>query len=284
MGLDFNKRRKGESKREYAARMLGGNKEDYDSDGNKKSGGGSSSSSSSSSVKKAEEAAKKATKKTEEQAKIAFAPPTKTSEQLFQELWASKGMEGLKGQVSAIDAQINSAKADLTKALGVIDENPWLSESSRVGRGNRLNNLAAGTVNNLIGQRTGVVDTYNNTLTEINGAIGRNSADFTTNQGLAQGYLAFLTGQQETKINAASVATASAAASTDKTSSSGRSGGHKKLDPGVYQEGIGYIGKGTGYVGGVYHGQKGPDGVYFNPNEDMGYIASPEYANAMNGY
>jgi len=41
MGLDFSKRKKGESKREYAARMGGGAKEDYDSKGKKKTGANS---------------------------------------------------------------------------------------------------------------------------------------------------------------------------------------------------------------------------------------------------
>lgn len=46
MAINFDSRPAGMSKREYAASILGGSKEDYDNSGNKKSSGGSSSSSS----------------------------------------------------------------------------------------------------------------------------------------------------------------------------------------------------------------------------------------------
>lgn len=45
MAIDYSQRPSGMSKREYAASILGGSKEDYDSSGNKKSSGSSSSSS-----------------------------------------------------------------------------------------------------------------------------------------------------------------------------------------------------------------------------------------------
>jgi len=51
MAINFNKRAKGQSKREYAAQILGGSKDDYDSDGKKKSSSSKSSSSSQSSSK-----------------------------------------------------------------------------------------------------------------------------------------------------------------------------------------------------------------------------------------
>lgn len=278
MGLNFSKRGKGQSKREYAAQMLGGSKEDYNSDGSRKSSGGSSKSSSSS------KSSGPSQKTIDKAAKEAYKAPEKTSEQLFQELWSTKGMDALKGQVTAVDAEIASAKGDLTKALGVVDENPWLSESSRVGKGNRLNNLAAGTINNLIAKRAGVTDTYNNTLTEINGAVGRNNADFVTGQGLAQGYLTFLTGQQTVAQNAVQSTTkaATTAAKTPAASSAGGKG--TKYNTGTYVEGVGWKGSGAGYVGGVWHGVKSPDGNYYDPNSDMGYIASPEYQNKVNGW
>jgi hypothetical protein len=52
MALNFNKRAKGQSKREYAAQMLGGSKNDYNEDGSKKGSAKSSSSSSSKSSSK----------------------------------------------------------------------------------------------------------------------------------------------------------------------------------------------------------------------------------------
>lgn len=55
MAINFDQRPSGMSKREYAASILGGSKEDYDSSGNKKSAGSSSSKSSSGSTYKAKE-------------------------------------------------------------------------------------------------------------------------------------------------------------------------------------------------------------------------------------
>lgn len=52
MAIDYSQRPSGMSKREYAASILGGSKEDYDSSGNKKSASSSSSKSSSSSTYK----------------------------------------------------------------------------------------------------------------------------------------------------------------------------------------------------------------------------------------
>jgi hypothetical protein len=65
---------------------------------------------------------------------VAFAQPTKTSTELYNELYEQEGLKNVKEKIDAIEQTINEKKRALNKEETDIIKNPWLSEASRVGR------------------------------------------------------------------------------------------------------------------------------------------------------
>ena len=117
--------------------------------------------------------------------KDVFQKPSKTTEQYYQDAYNAAGLPD-------IFRKITQGKQQLTEAEGRISENPWLDEASRVGRVKRLNELASGTLGNLI-------DEYNAKLGEVSALVQRHSQDFSDNQKINEARLNFLLKQAEEK-------------------------------------------------------------------------------------
>lgn len=136
--------------------------------------------------------------------KQAFAKPAQSTEDMYNELFQSSGLADLKSKIATIDAKISDTKQQLTDSTGGINENPWLSEASRVGRVKRLTELANSTINNLLYEQGQAEKLYNTGLDEINAAITRRTTDFSTNQEIARSQLSYLTTRAENLATAAS--------------------------------------------------------------------------------
>jgi phage baseplate assembly protein gpV len=141
-----------------------------------------------------------------------FAAPSQSTTQVFNDAYGAAGLGDVKQQIIDLNSQINKARTDLTAATGSINENPWLSEASRVGRLGRLQDQAQATIGNLVNQQTQYKDLYAQGLNDINGMVTRHTADFTTNQQLNAQKLTYLVQQAE------GISTATQAAKTAKLS------------------------------------------------------------------
>ncbi len=117
--------------------------------------------------------------------KDVFQKPSKTTQQLYEEAYNAAGLGDLL-------KKITEGKQKLTDAEGRVSENPWLDEASRVGRVKRLQELAGGTLGNLL-------DEYKTKLAEVSDLVQRNSLDFTNNQKIDEARLNFLLKQVEEK-------------------------------------------------------------------------------------
>jgi LysM repeat protein len=73
---------------------------------------------------------------------VAFAQPTKTSTELYNELYAQGGLKDIQAKVDEISGNIAEKKKALSKEEASIMGNPWLSEASRVGRVKNLYEMA----------------------------------------------------------------------------------------------------------------------------------------------
>lgn len=132
--------------------------------------------------------------------KGAFEKPSKSSQQMFQEAFDSAGLADIKKQSQELIAEINRKKADLLKAVGAVNDNPWLTEASRVGRLRTLIELANGDIGNLIEQQKQLADLYTQGVTEVNAIVTRNTDDFNTDQARTQAKLNYLLKEAEERL------------------------------------------------------------------------------------
>ncbi len=130
-----------------------------------------------------------------------FTPPSKTTEQLFNDAYSSAGLADIKTKIQEKLDEINTAKQGLTDEQGNVNENPFLSEASRVGRISRLNDKAEAHIGNLTDELSQLTDLYNNGVGEVNSLVSRQTADFSANQSLNTEKLQYLLQKAETQIS-----------------------------------------------------------------------------------
>ena len=129
-----------------------------------------------------------------------FKKPSQTSQQLYEQAYSTSGLSDIKAKIQAIDDSIAQDRAELTDAIGKIDENPFLVETSRVGRGKRVLEQAERTINNKLTQRGQYQDLYNSGINEINNMVTRNQSDFNTDQTINTAKLNYLQKKAEQQI------------------------------------------------------------------------------------
>jgi hypothetical protein len=126
-----------------------------------------------------------------------FTPPQQSSVDFYNQLYGSSGLSDVKSQIQALNAQVAQRQQDFLDAQGTINENPFLSEASRVGRVSRLNDKAQAEINNLLQQQQQAQTIYQNGLGEINNVVQAHTQDFTLNQQLNSQKLNYLLAQAE---------------------------------------------------------------------------------------
>ncbi len=126
--------------------------------------------------------------------------PAPSTEALYTQKYSELGLQRIKDQIEQLNSTINTKKDEFNKALGGVNENPWLSESSRVGRAKRLQDLASADLANVIDQHKSLTDLYNSGINEINNHVTRATNDFQHEQTINQAKLNYLLKKAESNI------------------------------------------------------------------------------------
>jgi LysM repeat protein len=126
-----------------------------------------------------------------------FAKPSQSSQTMYQNAYDTAGLADVKTKISALMDEIAKDRSQLTDATGAIDENPFLTETSRVGRGKRLLDQAEAKINNKLEQVKQLQTVYDQGVGEINAMVTRNQNDFGTNQALDTAKLNYLVAKAE---------------------------------------------------------------------------------------
>lgn len=129
-----------------------------------------------------------------------FKKPSQTSQQLYQTAYDTSGLADLKKKIQTINDEITNDRALLTEAIGQIDENPFLTETSRVGRGKRILDQAEQKINNKLSQIKQYQDLYDGGINEINSMVTRNQNDFSTDQTINTAKLNYLQKKAEQQV------------------------------------------------------------------------------------
>jgi len=107
--------------------------------------------------------------------------PTKSETDLYNAAYSAAGLD-------ALQTKINARQNDLNTATGTINDNPWLDESSRVGRVRNLTTLANGDIKNWENE-------YKTKLQAVHDLVTRETADQTNLSTTNKNKLALLESQ-----------------------------------------------------------------------------------------
>lgn len=130
-----------------------------------------------------------------------FKKPSQTSQQIFDSAYASAGLADVKQSIDALNKEIAKDRAELTEAIGTIDENPFLTEKSRVGRGKRVLDQAEQKIGNKLAQVEAYQKLYDTGISEIDKKILRDQTDFTNDQNINTAQLNYLVAKAEKQIS-----------------------------------------------------------------------------------
>lgn len=129
----------------------------------------------------------------------AFKKPTKTTQQLYDEALTASGLTEIRAKVLAIDEEIARLRKEQRDAVAEIDENPFLTEKSRVGRGRRAYDQAQGTIDSLLEQKRSYNEFYDKGIQQINDLVARQQNDFGINQAIDEAKLNYLNKKLDTR-------------------------------------------------------------------------------------
>jgi hypothetical protein len=101
--------------------------------------------------------------------------PTVNLQQVYDNALNSGNVTGLQAQADAVQKQIDDRRVALTDATGKINDNPFYSEATRVGRVAKLNDVANSDINN-----------FTNQLGIATGKVSAAKADAQVKLGIAQ--------------------------------------------------------------------------------------------------
>lgn len=131
----------------------------------------------------------------------AFAKPKETTQAVYDHAYSSAGLDQLHAKIVSLIDSINAKKQTASDAIGTVNENPFLDEKSRVGRGKRVLDQANAEIQNEVDLLTQMQGLYTQGVTEVNNLVARTSADFKDNQTQAQAYLNYLQTKAQQKAD-----------------------------------------------------------------------------------
>lgn len=123
----------------------------------------------------------------------AFYVPEQQTQQLFDEAYDNSDLAEIKARMNNVDQQINKTRKDLAESIETIDENPFLSEDTRVGEGRRRLEQAETKIGNLQSRYKSLAERYNMGLGEIEGMVGRMDSDVARRNSTGMRKLNYLT-------------------------------------------------------------------------------------------
>jgi hypothetical protein len=129
-----------------------------------------------------------------------FKRPSETTEELYTRLYDTTGLADIKMQINTLMKEINADRQKTLEALAEVNENPWLSEKSRVGRGKRILEQLEARIGNKINEVDRLNALYTMGMSEIDRVIQRRTADFTQNQTVNTAKLNYLNAKMEKRV------------------------------------------------------------------------------------
>lgn len=158
-----------------------------------------------------------------ELSKQLFSAATAPNQQkLYEDAYNTAGLGTIKTKLADLNTKIADLTAKYTEKEGTINENPFLSEASRVGRLKRLNDQRNAEIGNVIDEYKSYADLYNQGVNEINDAVSRQVGDFNTKRQISTEELSYLLGIEGAQAEKQATAEKNAATFAEKNNITGR--------------------------------------------------------------
>src|SRR5579864_4683452 len=126
-----------------------------------------------------------------------FAPPAQSTVDFYNQAYTNAGLDQIKQQYDDLTQQISKAQSDYNTALGTLNENPFLSETSLTQRQGELNQQAQAQISNLQQQQASLQSLYQTGLQQVAGLTQNYTTDFQNIQSQNATKLNFLMQQAE---------------------------------------------------------------------------------------
>lgn len=120
-----------------------------------------------------------------------FAPAPST-QQLFTDAYAAAGLTKYREQLEQLMAEQSKVKEQLNERLSKVDENPWLSEASRLASVGNTKRFFDGTLSNLTDQQMAMAQMYQQGLSQVNDLVGRTTTDMANQRSIDQAQLNYM--------------------------------------------------------------------------------------------
>lgn len=127
----------------------------------------------------------------------AFRQPDKSLSQTYQELYGMSDLGSIKNKVAALDDTIAQKRADLVRATGEINNNPWVSQATRQGRLKNLQDIAYADINNDIDSKNSYLSLYDQGVSDIENRLNLAQSDRAEARQLTVDHLNYLLNEAE---------------------------------------------------------------------------------------
>jgi hypothetical protein len=126
--------------------------------------------------------------------------PAPATKDLYNNAYSQAGLGDLKARIKEKLAEVNRIQSLYTEKGGKINENPFLSEASRVGRLRVLDDKRLQEIGNLNNELQSMEDLYNNGVNEVNSLVSMSAQDFSNSQRTNALKLTYLQQQAEQQL------------------------------------------------------------------------------------
>lgn len=126
--------------------------------------------------------------------------PAPSTEQLFTDAYATAGLTDVKKRRQAITSELKTKKDELNKRMLAVNENPWLSETSRLANVANTKNFFSGDISNLTDEDLMLSELYTTALNEVNNLVSRKSTDFANQQSIDTAQINYLIAKADKEI------------------------------------------------------------------------------------
>lgn len=130
-----------------------------------------------------------------------FSVTVPSQQKIYEDAYNASELSGIKTRLEELNTTIARIRDAYSGKEADINENPFLSEASRVGRLRRLTDQRDGEIGNLLEEYKSYADLYNQGVEEINNSVARQVEDFNTQRQISGEELQYLLGIEDAKAS-----------------------------------------------------------------------------------
>lgn len=118
--------------------------------------------------------------------------PAPSTEKLFTDAYAAAGLSDVKKKLEDLASRRSTVKQELNERMLGVNENPWLSEASRLQNIGNTKNFFQGDLSALSEEEMTLQEIFNSGLSQVNDLVTRRTTDFANQQAIDQAQLNYL--------------------------------------------------------------------------------------------